>query len=69
MQEPRSEELLRGLDMYEQIVHAFAKQSKAYWRIWGPMGQPMLQGVEYWEEMQGEFIRWLRQNRGSGSQP
>jgi hypothetical protein len=69
MQESRGEEFLRSLDMYEQIVHAFAEQSKAYWKIWGPMGEPMLNGVEYWEAMQGEFMRWLRQNRGAGRQP
>jgi hypothetical protein len=55
--------------MYEQMVHAFAEQSKVYWKIWGPMGEPMLNGVEYWEAMQGEFMRWLRQNRGAGRQP
>ena len=66
-QEPRDEEILRNLDTYEQIVHAFAKQFKDYWRVWGPIGLPMSYGVEYWEQMQGEFIRWLRQTYEAGS--
>jgi hypothetical protein len=66
MQErPRGDGALQQIDIYEQMVSAFAQQSKAYWRMWGPLGEPMLNGVEYWESMQHSFILWLRQNKGS----
>jgi hypothetical protein len=42
MQGPRSDEALRGLDGYEQMVDNFAEQAKAYWRLWGPLGEPMV---------------------------
>src|SRR5215211_8476450 len=34
MQGPRSDEALRGLDGYEQMVDNFAEQAKVYWRLW-----------------------------------
>ncbi len=48
------------------MVDTFAEQSKAYWRIWGPLGEPMLNGVEYWEGAQRTFIQWLRETYGTG---
>jgi len=67
MQErPRGDEVLHGLDAYEQMVDTFAEQSKAYWRIWGPLGEPMLNGVEYSEGAQRTFIQWLRETYGTG---
>ena len=65
MQGPRGDEVLQGLDGYEQMVNTFADQAKAYWRMWGPLGEPMLNGVEYWESMQRTYIQWLRQNMGN----
>ncbi len=47
MQEgPRRDAPLQGLDGYEQMVGTFAKQAKAFWRSWGPVGEPMVQGIE-----------------------
>ena len=51
MQEPRGDEALRGLDGYEQLVNTFAEQAKAYWGLWGPLGEPMVRGIEAWAEM------------------
>ena len=66
MQGPRDDEALKQIDVYEQMVDTFAGQSKAYWRMWGPLGEPMLNGVEYWEGMQRAFILWLRDTYGTG---
>jgi hypothetical protein len=66
MQGPRDDEALQQIDVYEQMVDTFAGQSKAYWRMWGPLGEPMLNGVEYWEGMQRAFILWLRETYGTG---
>ena len=66
MQErPRGDEALQGLDAYEQMVVTFAEQAKTYWKMWGPLGEPMVNGVEYWESMQRTYILWLRQNAGN----
>jgi hypothetical protein len=66
MQGPRDDEAIQQIDVYEQMVDTFAGQSKAYWRMWGPLGEPMLNGVEYWEGMQRAFILWLRETYGTG---
>jgi hypothetical protein len=69
MQEPRDDEALRGLDGYEQLVNTFAEQAKAYWGLWGPLGEPMVRGIEAWAEMQRAYLLWLRQTYGTGSRP
>ena len=46
MQGPQGDEAIQGLDGYEQLVDNFAEQAKAYWRLWGPLGEPMVRGVE-----------------------
>ena len=61
MQGPRGDEGLRALDGYEQMVNTFAEQAKTYWRMWGPLGEPMIRGVEAWAEMQRANVQWLRQ--------
>jgi hypothetical protein len=59
-------EALRGLDAYEQMVDSFAEQAKTFWRSWGPTGDPMVQGIEAWAQMQRGYIQWLRQTFGVG---
>ena len=69
MQGPWNDEAaLRGLEGYEQMVNTFAQNAKAYWRFWGPMGAPMVQSIEAWEQMQRAYIRWVREvSRVGGS--
>jgi hypothetical protein len=62
-------EALQGLDGYEKMVDSFAEQAKAFWRSWGPTGEPMVQGVEAWAQMQCAYIQWLRQTSGAGGRP
>jgi hypothetical protein len=66
---PRADEALRGLDGYEQMVNTFAQNAKAYWRLWGPLGEPMVRVVEAWAEQQRSYLRWLRQNYGERDRP
>ena len=61
----RGEEVLRGLDGYERMVATFAQNAKAYWGAWGPLGEPMVRGVEAWAETQRAYIQWLRQTPGA----
>jgi hypothetical protein len=66
MQGPIGDEALQGLDGYEQMVNTFAQNAKAYWRLWGPLGEPMVRGVDARAEMQLGYILWLRQTYGTG---
>ena len=67
MQGPLGDQAIQGLEVYEQMVNTFADQSKAYWRMWGPQGEPMVRGVEAWAEMQRAYVQLLRQNMGNQS--
>jgi hypothetical protein len=69
MQGPRGDEPLRGLDGYEQMVNTFAQNAKAYWRMWGPLGEPMVRVVDAWVEQQRSYLRWLRENYGERGRP
>ena len=66
MQVPGGDEAIQGLDVYEQMVDTFAQQARFYWRMWGPLGEPMARGVEAWAEMQRASIQLLRQTYGAG---
>ena len=48
------------------MVETFAQNAKTYWRLWGPLGEPMVRGVDAWAEMQRGYILWLRQTYGEG---
>jgi len=67
MQErPRgTQEMLRGLGFAEYMVGAFEKSAVFYWRMWGPLGEPMIRGIEAWAEMQRAYVQWLRQSMGN----
>jgi hypothetical protein len=43
------------------MVNTFTEQTKAYWRLWGSLGEPMLRGVDAWAEVQRAYIIWLRE--------
>jgi hypothetical protein len=62
MQIPQWGEGLQGLDQYEQLVDTFAEQAKSYWKLWGTMGEPMIQGIDAWAQMQHAYLQWLRQS-------
>ena len=47
MQEERSyEDALQGIDGYEYMVNISAQNAKAYWKQWGPIGEPMIRSIE-----------------------
>ena len=63
---PQSEEALGRLDDYEQRVDLFAEQARDYWRLWGPLGEHMVRGIDGWANQQHSYLRWLRHNHGEG---
>jgi hypothetical protein len=62
---PRGGNVPQGLDAYEQMVDTFAEQAKAYWRLWGPLGETMVRAIDAWAETQRAYVQWLRQNMGN----
>jgi hypothetical protein len=69
MTERRRDEAVQGLDGYEQRVDIFAEQAKAYWRLWGMLGEHMERNVDSWAAQQRSYLQWLRQNHGAGIAP
>jgi len=57
------------LDGYEQIVNTLSEQAKAYWRLWGPLGEPVVWSMEAWAEMQRAYLQWLRQTYEMADRP
>jgi len=55
------------LNETEYLINFFAENAKAYWRLWGPLGEPMVYAVEAWAEMQRGCFQWMRQVSGVGS--
>jgi hypothetical protein len=53
-------EALQGLDTYEQMVNVFAENVKAYWRLWGPLGEQIVRGIVAWEDLQHASLQWSR---------
>jgi hypothetical protein len=51
------------------MVNTFAENAKAYWRLWGSLGHPMIYVVESWAEQQRSYLRWLRQNYRGEDRP
>ena len=59
-QRPQDIVIQQGTDSYEQMVNATAFTAKAYWAMWGPWGQPMVEGVDRWAERQREYLQSVR---------
>jgi hypothetical protein len=62
MQGPRGDEAIQGLDGYEQMVDNFAEHAKAYWRLWGPLGEPMIR-------ICGGYDKTMERRRGPSLRP
>jgi hypothetical protein len=67
MQGARREAAVQGLDDYEQVLDTFTDQAKAYWGLWGPLGEHMVRGVDGWAAQQRSYLQWLRENYGAGN--
>ena len=52
----------------EFMVEFFAEGTKAYWRLWGSLGTPMVYAVEEWAKMQRAYCRSLHQVIGPDGQ-
>ncbi len=67
MQEPHSAKgTLQGLEFAESMVNTFEQSVKFYWRMWGPLGEPMVRTVDAWADMQRSYLQWLREASVAG---
>ena len=58
---PNIEDVLKELDLADDLVNTFAVRAKRYWMGWGPVvGMPMILTIEAWAEGQRQYLRWLR---------
>jgi hypothetical protein len=57
---PNIDEVLKELDLAEELVNTFAVRAKRYWMGWGPVGVPMLLAIDAWTEGQLQYLKWLR---------
>ena len=68
MQDPRgAEATLRVLGIAESTVNTFEKCAKFYWRMWGPLGEPMVRATDQWANLQRSYLRSLREAPGWGA--
>ena len=66
MQGRPNEEAIQRIDGYEQMVNTAAQNAKAYWRLWGPIGEPMIRSIDAWAQMQRASLQWLREASEAG---
>ena len=41
------------------VLTSYAEGAKAYWRMWGPLGQPAIQTIELWTLSQRRYLEAL----------
>jgi hypothetical protein len=58
---PNIHEVLRELDLAEELVNTFAIRANRYWTGWGPaVGMPMILTIEAGAPGQRQCLNWLR---------
>ncbi len=45
----------------EALITVYAQSAKSYWRWWGPLGEPMIFGIEVWANAQRRYLECLRE--------
>ncbi len=64
MQEPGGYKMpFLGRGVAQGMVNVFAKSAKFYWRMWGPLGEPMVRATEEWANTQRRYLGSLRETR------
>ncbi len=57
------------LEVAEFVVTAYADAGRLYWKLWGPLGEPAIRGLDAWAEMQRAYFQNLRQSYGARNRP
>ena len=43
-----------------EALTSYADGAKAYWSMWGPLGQPAIQAIDMWTYMQRRYLEALK---------
>ncbi|MDP9476190.1 MAG: hypothetical protein M3R38_11005 [Actinomycetota bacterium] len=54
------------LEVAERVVDSHAEMAKAFFRIWGPWGEPAINLVEVGASTQRQYLECLRTQLGGG---
>jgi hypothetical protein len=57
---PSSDDYQQEHDSYDLMVDTIAFSAKAYWAMWGPLGQPMIDGVDRWAQRMRGYLQLVR---------
>jgi len=57
---PSIDDVVRELDVAEELVNTFAVRAKHYWMGWGPVAMPMILTIDAWAQGQLQYLKWLR---------
>ncbi len=60
--------LLLGRGVAQGMVNVFARSAKFYWRMWGPLGEPMIRATEEWANTQRRYLESLPETRAAEGQ-
>jgi hypothetical protein len=50
-----------GLRETEYELAFFTESARIYWRMWGPLGEPMLRNLDSWAQMQRDYFQRARE--------
>ncbi len=42
-----------------EVLTSYADGAKAYWSMWGPLGQPAIQTIDFWTYSQRRYLEAL----------
>jgi hypothetical protein len=43
----------------DEVLMSYAEGAKAYWSMWGPLGQPAIQAIDVWRHSQRRYLEAL----------
>jgi hypothetical protein len=52
---------LQGLREAEYELAFFTESARTYWRMWGPLGEPMVKSLDSWAGLQRDYFRGVRE--------
>ncbi len=58
-----------GLREAEYELAFFTESARVYWRMWGPLGEPMVHNLDSWAEMQRGYFQRVRKPSRADERP
>ena len=51
---------LTGLREAEYELAFFTESARTYWRMWGPLGEPMVKSLDSWADLQQGYLQRVK---------